>query len=55
MLSSLADLLDRFIVIINGTVCDDGRRTIEKYTKEVVFRANDGFDGGAYKDILLNY
>lgn len=55
LIESFSTFLDRLIVVINGNIRNDALNCIKQYTQEVYFRTNDGFDGGAYKEILLNY
>lgn len=55
LLSDLMQVLSRLIVVVNGSVSENGRKIFNKYTDEVIVRENVGFDAGAYADILLNY
>jgi rhamnosyltransferase len=44
--------LDRLIVIVNGKLTPEGRKTFNMFTKELIVRENKGFDVGAYKEGL---
>lgn len=55
LLKSLAEILDRFVVVVNGWLSDESIEIIKKYSHEIVMRKNEGFDGGAYQDYLLNH
>lgn len=54
LLKELCRCLSSLVIIINGNVSVKGRLILEKYTDEIYIRDNKGFDGGAYKDVLIN-
>ncbi len=47
--------LEKLYIVCNGTVNDVGMQTLYKYTDKIYVRENKGFDGGAYKDMILNH
>lgn len=54
LLEELCCCLSSLVIIINGNVSVKGKLILEKYTDEIYIRDNKGFDGGAYKDVLIN-
>lgn len=55
LLDSVKEILDKLVVIINGNILDEGKEKIKKRTEYVYFRKNIGYDGGAYKDVFIEY
>ena len=51
-LQELKKVVDRIVVVCNGRITIDGRRKIEKITKDVFCRENIGYDAWAYKEAL---
>lgn len=54
LLRELCHCLSHLVVVINGEINDEGKLIIEKYADEIYIRENTGFDGGAYKDVIVN-
>lgn len=54
LLSSLCECLKYLIIIVNGYIDTNGMNIFQNYTDKIYIRDNEGFDGGAYKDIILN-
>lgn len=51
---SMQNFVQKIILVINGCVEEVDRQRLQKHA--VIFvRANEGFDAGAYKDVLLKY
>ena len=48
-LADLARNSDRVVVVCNGKLTDAGRAAMERHTREIVVRPNEGFDVWAYK------
>lgn len=46
---------DRLIVVVNGKLSLSQMQRLKSVAEEVVPRENYGYDGGAFKEILLNY
>ena len=55
IVDSLNSVSERLIVIINGLDVFSGEEKLFRYTSEVIHRKNQGMDGGAFKDALLNH
>ncbi|MBE5910567.1 MAG: hypothetical protein E7276_05315 [Pseudobutyrivibrio sp.] len=55
LLSENKNISDRLVVVVNGGIQDKGIEILTKYSNDVYFRKNNGFDGGAYKDVLINF
>lgn len=49
LLNGLAGCVDKFIVVCNGKLTSEGRRTFRKYTDRIIVRENQGLDVWAYK------
>lgn len=55
-ITSLKKVTDRIIVVVNGRLNAMGQSVItNELNCELIIRENKGFDGGAYKDVILNY
>ncbi|NLL75913.1 MAG: hypothetical protein GX235_01495 [Clostridiales bacterium] len=54
LLHELCRCLSSLVIVINGKINDDGKLILEKYADAIYIRENKGFDGGAYKDVILN-
>lgn len=52
LLSGIRPYIDRLIVVCNGSV-SSGKRNIQDYADEMVIRSNEGYDAGAYKDVIM--
>ena len=52
MLSALDPLVDRLVVVCNGSLNEAGRRLFGRHTAEILVRENKGFDVWAYKTAL---
>ena len=46
---------DRLVIVVNGNIEDDSKKTIETYSKDIVVRENAGYDAGAYKFAIFKY
>lgn len=52
LLEDIQAQLEYLIVVCNGILSEDGRKTFEKYADEIIIRPNIGFDAGAYQEII---
>lgn len=52
LLADIRPYIDRLIVVCNGSV-SSGEKNIQDYADEVVIRPNEGYDAGAYKDVIM--
>lgn len=55
LLESLTRLLDNLVIVVNGSLTDESVRKLQRYSGSIFFRENAGFDGEAYRDVILNY
>lgn len=55
LLDSLKDFLTEMIIVVNGNILLEAENRIRKKYDNLIIRENIGFDGGAYKDVFLNY
>ena len=51
----LKAMLQDLIIVVNGYLRNDEAIKLKSITNIVIYRDNIGFDGGAYKDILVHY
>lgn len=42
-------------VVVNGNICDNGKRALEEVSDKVLIRENKGFDSWAYKTAIESY
>lgn len=54
LLQELCSCLSYLVIVINGEINDKGKLILEKYADELYIRENEGLDGGAYKDAVIN-
>lgn len=47
--NSLLEVLDEFIIVINGKIKNDCLQCLQKLSDKIIIRENKGFDIGAYK------
>lgn len=55
LLSSMQDILNRLLVIVNGSVQNEGYNKLKKYAQDIFIRENIGFDAGGYKDAFTKF
>lgn len=52
LLQGIQPYTDRLIVVCNGGI-NSGEKNIRDYADEVIVRPNEGYDAGAYKDVIM--
>ena len=52
VLEDLTKHVDKLIVVCNGQLNEQGRKTFEKFTGNIIVRENKGFDVWAYKTAI---
>lgn len=55
LLESLFGELDEIVVVVNGKITKEAMQKLQKYSDRILVRPNNGYDGGAYKDVFLSY
>ncbi|XME03788.1 rhamnan synthesis F family protein [Lachnospiraceae bacterium C1.1] len=55
MLKELNKYYKKIVIIVNGEIHEDGFLFFRSISDQIVTRSNYGYDGGAYKDAILNY
>lgn len=55
MLQEVRKVVDSLVVICNYAYIDKGIANVQPYADKIFYRANKGFDAGAYKDVLCQY
>lgn len=55
LLASMQKILEELVVIANGRVEDEGYQKLKEYADKIFIRENQGYDGGAYKDVLTGF
>ena len=51
-LNGLAEVTDKFVVVVNGKITPESRKMFLKYTDDIIVRKNEGLDVWAYKTAL---
>jgi rhamnosyltransferase len=54
LLESLKSVVRKIIIVINGEIKKEDTRRMEKFSSDIYYRDNSGYDGGAYKDVFNN-
>ncbi|MEY8482208.1 rhamnan synthesis F family protein [Lachnospiraceae bacterium 48-21] len=54
LLKKLDEIVEKLIVIVNGEIRNDEKLKLYKYSNTILQRDNIGFDGGAYKDVIVS-
>ena len=54
-LKELKQVAEQVVVTVNGPLEEDGERALSQAADRIFKRENIGFDGGAYKDTILNF
>lgn len=52
LLNGLTEVIDDFVVVVNGILSPDGRERFKAYTQHILVRDNVGMDAWAYKEAL---
>lgn len=52
MLRDLQKSIERFVIVINGKLSDEGKTRLEEFSNEIIVRENKGLDVWAYKTAL---
>lgn len=52
LLKGMQEVLEKLVVVVNGTLSPDGRDIFSKYASEILVRENEGLDVWAYKTAL---
>lgn len=55
LVKKMMSCVEKLVVVVNGSVTDEGYDLLKGYTDYVYLRENIGYDGGAYKDTILYY
>lgn len=55
LLNDFSKSVEKIVIIINGECSSKGRRIFEKYSTDIFFRENKGYDAGAYKAAIFEY
>lgn len=54
LLQQMRSLLAECCIVCNGYVNEEGRAWLKANSDYLFFRENDGYDAGAYQDVILN-
>lgn len=54
LLSQLYELVERTVFVVNGSITENGRLSVGKYTDEIIVRENIGLDYGAYRCAIID-
>ena len=54
-INDLKNILDELIIMVNGSISEDGENILRKYSRRVYTRENIGYDAAAYQEIFNVY
>lgn len=55
LLETMLQELKKLVIVVNGNINESSKQTLLNYSENIFVRENKGYDGGAYKDVFLNY
>jgi rhamnosyltransferase len=55
LLNDIINLIDDLYIVVNGNIKVYSRLILEKYTKNIILRENEGFDATAWKNAIIKY
>lgn len=55
LLSSMQEILQKLIIVINGSVQNEEYSKLKVYSNDIYIRENIGFDAGGYKDVFTKF
>lgn len=55
LLKDMLTVLQELIIVVNGSITDVGYQKLRKITHKIYIRRNIGYDGGAYKDVFVEF
>ena len=55
MLKQLSEVSNRIIIVVSGEIYGSEVYKLKKFSKEIFFRENRGYDQGAYRDVFTEY
>ena len=55
LLDQLSLCVKKLVVVVNGSIKTEALPLLSKHTENIFIRENKGYDGGAYRDTILEY
>ena len=55
LLETMLQELKKLVIVVNGNINESSKQRMLNYSENIFVRENKGYDGGAYKDVFLNY
>lgn len=55
LLKSIKEVLYKLVIVVNGNIQKAEKEKLCSYTQYIFYRKNIGYDGGAYKDVFMEY
>lgn len=55
LLCDVKKIVTKLYIVVNGKLTPESRKILKKYTEDIIIRENYGYDGGAYKNVILDY
>ena len=55
LIGEIITVVDRFVVVVTGSINKESKHDLKKYTNEIIIRENFGYDACAYKRVLCDY
>ena len=53
LLDSMKSIVEKLMIVCNSSIADIELQKLLRHTDTILKRKNEGYDAGAYKDILL--
>ena len=54
-LDDICQNLEEISIVSNGNLTDFSQEKLKKYTDNIIFRRNSGFDAAAWRDVMVNH
>ena len=55
LLQEINNVVSKLVVIINGKILSESKKSLERYSRDIIERENNGLDGGAFKEYFTSY
>lgn len=55
LLKDIRPNLSELVIVVNGTLQSTEEKKLFEYTNKIFYRKNEGFDAGAYKQVIIEY
>ena len=55
LLLKMREVLNKLVIVVNGDLKRESEKILQKYSGDLFYRRNIGYDGGAYKEAVLRF